>query len=194
MRVQAVTLTGRTVRVEPLAVRHAEDLRQAADPRIFAYLGVVPDEWTAGEFVEYLERTLAQPDRIPFAIVRQDTGQAVGTTSYMDIRPEHRGLEIGHTWIGRDYQGTAINPENKYLLLRHAFEELGAVRVQLKTDKRNEQSQRAIAKLGARYEGTLRKHMVLPDGYVRDTVMFSIVEEEWPAVKASLEQRLGYVP
>jgi RimJ/RimL family protein N-acetyltransferase len=118
----------------------------------------------------------------------------VGTTSYFDIRPEHRGLEIGYTWLGKAYQGTHINPENKYLLLRHAFETLGAIRVQLKTDRRNLQSQAAIAKLGAKLEGTLRKHSIMEDGYIRDAVMFSVIDLEWPEVKAGLERRLGYVP
>jgi RimJ/RimL family protein N-acetyltransferase len=127
-------------------------------------------------------------------MVRQETGQSVGVTCYMDIRPAHRGLEIGSTWIARPYQGTRVNPESKYLLLRHAFENLGAVRVQLKTDGRNRQSQAAIAKLGAQREGVLRKHLILQDGYIRDTVMFSIIAEEWPAVKAGLETRLGYAP
>lgn len=194
MRVEPVQLDGPTVRIEPLALEHAEDLRQAADPEIFAYISAFPYEWSSAGFVDYVRRAVSQPDRIAFAIVLQDTGQAVGTTSYMEIRSDHRGLEIGHTWIGRAYQGTAVNPENKYLLLRHAFEELGAVRVQLKTDGRNAQSQAAIAKLGAKCEGILRKHLILPDGYVRDTVMFSIIAEEWPEVKAALEQRLGYVP
>jgi len=112
----------------------------------------------------------------------------------MDIRPEHHGLEIGATWIGKAYQGTSVNPENKYMLLRQAFERLGAIRVQLKTDGRNLQSQAAIAKLGAKHEGVLRKHVLLPDGYERDTVMYSITDDEWPAVKAALEERLGYVP
>ncbi len=112
----------------------------------------------------------------------------------MDVRPAHRGLEIGYTWIARAYQGTRVNPECKYLLLRHAFEKLGAIRVQLKTDGRNLQSQHAIEKLGAVKEGVLRKHLILPDGYVRDTVMYSITDSEWPHVKSRLEARLGYIP
>jgi RimJ/RimL family protein N-acetyltransferase len=141
-----------------------------------------------------MRKTLAMEGRLPFAIVLRETGQPVGSTSYFDIRPAHRGLEIGYTWYAQAYQGTHINPENKYLLLRHAFETLGAVRVQLKTDKRNLRSQHAIAKLGAKLEGTLRKHTILENGYIRDTVMFSITDDEWPEVKAGLEARLGYVP
>ncbi len=115
-------------------------------------------------------------------------------TSYLDIRPQDRALEIGFTWVAKPYQATAVNPECKYLLLRHAFEEQGAVRVQLKTDLRNLQSQAAIAKLGAVREGVLRKHMVMPDGHVRDTVMYSVTNDEWPAVRRRLEERLGYAP
>ena len=108
--------------------------------------------------------------------------------------PKHRGLEIGFTWIAKPHQGTLVNPECKYLLLRHAFDDQHAMRVQLKTDLRNVQSQGAIEKLGAVREGVLRKHIIRPDGYLRDTVMYSITAEEWPAVRAKLEQRLGYVP
>ena len=108
----------------------------------------------------------------------------------MDIRPEHRSLEIGSTWIGRAYHGTKINPECKLLLLQHAFENLGCLRVQLKTDERNLQSRAAIEKLGAKFEGTLRKHMVLHDGFVRNSAMYSITDEEWPAVKERCIKRL----
>ena len=194
MDVQPVTLTGRTLRLEPLAMDHAGALRRVAVPDIFTYGVIMPNEWTEEGWLDYMRRFLAIPGRVPFAIVPLDTGQAIGTTSYFDIRPENRGLEIGYTWIGKAYQGTHVNPENKYLLLRHAFETLGAIRVQLKTDGRNLQSQRAMAKLGAKYEGTMRHQVILPDGYRRDNVMFSIIAEEWPEVKAALEARLGYVP
>jgi RimJ/RimL family protein N-acetyltransferase len=191
--VKPVTLEGRVVRVEPLRPEHAVDLFNLADDDLFKYMwtwsGASPEDLR-----ESIRQLLSLQGWCPFAIVLRETGKAIGSTSYLDIRPEHRGLEIGSTWIGRPYQGTLVNPENKYLLLRHAFEMLGAVRVQLKTDGRNLHSQRAIAKLGAKLEGTLRKHIILPDGYIRDTVMFSITDEEWPGVKAGLEERLGYVP
>lgn len=195
MNVEPVTLEGKTVRLEPLTMEHAAGLWRVADPDLFVILKGKPrGDWGWDSWRDYMERVLAMPGRIPFAIVLKETGQPVGTTSYLDIRPEHRGLEIGYTWIGKAYQGTQVNPENKYLLLRHAFETLGAIRVQLKTDARNLQSQRAMAKLGAKLEGTLRKHAILDDGYQRDTVMFSITADEWPQVKAGLEARLGYVP
>jgi RimJ/RimL family protein N-acetyltransferase len=193
MQVEPIRLDGRVVRVEPLTVGHARELWEVAEPLLFPYVW----SWNPSSLEAFrgsIEKALSLPDWCSFAIVLQETGKAIGSTSYLEIRPAHRGLEIGSTWITRSYQGTNVNPENKYLLLRHAFETLGAIRVQLKTDGRNLQSQRAIAKLGAKLEGTMRKHIVMPDGYFRDTVMYSITDDEWPRVKAGLEERLGYVP
>lgn len=127
----------------------------------------------------------------PFAIVHQPTGKAIGSTRCLDIQPENRSLEIGWTWIGTPWQRTAINTECKYLLLRHAFETLNCVRVQLKTDARNQRSQQAILRIGAKLEGTLRKHRINYDGHIRDSVYFSVIAEEWPVVKAKLEQMLA---
>ena len=194
MDVRPVHLTGQIVRLDPLDREHAPSLYHHGDPGIFAYLFVRPEPHTLTGYQRYIEETLERPSSCAFAVVLRDSGAAIGVTTYIDIRPEHRGLEIGSTWIARQHQGTRVNPEMKYLMSRHAFEELAAVRVQLKTDGRNVQSQRAIAKLGAIYEGTLRKHLILPDGYVRDTVMYSITDAEWPQVKAGLEARLGYIP
>ncbi len=123
----------------------------------------------------------------PFATVENESGRAIGSTRYFDIRPEHRGLEIGWTWLGVAHQRTAANTECKRLLLVHAFDVLGALRVQLKTDARNLRSQRAIERIGAVREGVLRAHMILPDGFVRDSVMYSITRADWPAVKSKLE-------
>lgn len=192
MQIEAVVLEGRVVRLEPLQPDHAEALWHEATPDIFAYMTTVPHDSSLAAFQAYLDNLRELPGLFPFAIVSCETGQSIGTTSYVDYRQAHRGLEIGYTWIARPYQGTLVNPENKYLLLRHAFETMGLVRVQLKCDARNQHSQRAIAKLGAQREGVLRKHIVLPDGFIRDTVMFSITDDEWPQVKAGLEQRLGY--
>jgi RimJ/RimL family protein N-acetyltransferase len=194
MKVEPVVLEGRVVRVVPLSVEHAEALFSVCERDIFKYFGYFPEPWTLEGFRTYIQKLRDTPDMQPFATTLRETGQPVGVTTYMDIRPAHYGLEIGNTWIARPHHGTAVNPECKYLLLRHAFETLGAIRVQLKTDGRNLQSQHAIAKLGARYEGTLRKFIIMPDGFLRDNVMFSIIQEEWPAVKAGLEARLGYVP
>ena len=128
------------------------------------------------------------------AIVSKESGSAIGVSAYFEVRPEHRSLEIGNTWIARQFQRTKINPEAKFLMLTHAFEELGAIRVELKTDARNRQSRRGIEKLGAKREGILRSHMIMPDGHIRDTVVYSITAAEWPNVKESLIARLGYQP
>ncbi|MGI8587752.1 MAG: GNAT family N-acetyltransferase [Chloroflexia bacterium] len=195
MEVKPVTLEGRAVRLEPLSLEHAPALHKAAAPnRLFAYSGRKPADDTLEAFEAYMQGLLDDPDWCPFVTILRETGEPIGVTCYLDLRPQHRGLEIGGTWIAEPYQGTVVNPEAKYLMLRHAFETLGAVRVQIKTDGRNLRSQRAISKLGAVHEGVLRKHMVTSDGYIRDTVMYSITDDEWPVVKAGLEARLGYVP
>ena len=142
----------------------------------------------------YLERRLAISEAVSFAMVIQATSEAVGHTSFMSIREPDRVVEIGATWIGRQFQGTAVNPEVKFLMLKHAFEDLGCVRVELVTDARNHRSQAAIAKLGATREGVLRKHKITYSGFVRNTVMFSILDDEWAKVKAGLIDRLGYDP
>lgn len=128
------------------------------------------------------------------ATIDRAKDRAVGSTRYLEIRPADRGIEIGSTWLGAESQRTAINTEAKYLLLRHAFETLGALRVQLKTDRRNEKSQKAIERLGAVREGILRKQVVTWNGYVRDSVYFSITDDEWPSVRARLEGWLRAEP
>jgi RimJ/RimL family protein N-acetyltransferase len=125
---------------------------------------------------------------LPFTVFHQESGRIAGGTRYLDIQRRNRGLEIGGTWYGVEYQRTGVNTECKYLLLRHAFETLGCHRVQLKTDLRNVRSQTAIERIGGIKEGVLRENVVMPDGYLRSTVMYSILEQEWPAVKAHLEQ------
>ena len=187
-----------TIRLEPLEARHAADLFDAADPELFRHTMQAPAEWSVDGFRRELEAVRALPSSVAFAIVLRDCGRAIGRTTYMDIRPEHRGLEIGRTWIGRAHHGTRVNPEAKYLMLRHAFETLAppAVRVQFCTNETNLHSQAAIAKLGAVREGVLRRSRILPPGpgrpepVVRDWVVFSIVDAEWPQAKARLEARL----
>ncbi len=195
MNPQPVTLCGRLVRLEPLSLAHAPSLFQALaiDPTIWRWWREVPPTEVAGmeAFLQDLLNEQAAGRVIAFAQVEVATGRPVGSTTYMNISRRDRGLEIGNTWLGKSWQRTGMNTEAKYLLLRHAFEELGAVRVQLKTDSRNVQSQTAIARLGAVREGVLRKHMLVRDGYIRDTVMFSIIEVEWPGVKTRLEQLLA---
>jgi ribosomal-protein-alanine N-acetyltransferase len=193
MNIQPITLEGRVARLEPLSAHHAAALAEAATPDIFTYM-FPPRELSTRGFEEGIARLRSLPAYSPFAIIAREHGRAIGMTSYLDIRPEHRGLEIGFTWIAQPYQGTHVNPECKYMLFRHAFDEQQAVRVQLKTDLRNLRSQRAIEKLGAVREGVLRKHMIMSDGFVRDTVLYSVTIDEWPAVRERLEARLGYVP
>jgi ribosomal-protein-alanine N-acetyltransferase len=189
----------RTIRLEPLRSAHAEDLFAIADRDLFTHTAQRPAEWSVRGFAEEFERVAAMPATVAFAMVLRETGCAVGRTTFMDIKPENRGLEIGRTWIGRAYHGARVNPEAKYLMMRHAFEALSptAIRVQITTNGTNLHSQAAIAKLGAVREGVLRKARIMPAGLdrpealVRDWVVFSIVDDEWPAVRASLEARLA---
>lgn len=192
MNIEKVTLSGHTIDLVPLSQRHAEGLCEASQhAEIWRYMPVpMPDlEGTR----EIIRTALAEQRRLvslPFAIVEKSSGRVVGCTRYMSIWHPHRQLEIGYTWLAPEVWRTNINTECKYLLLRHAFETLEAVRVQLKTDSRNFRSQTAILRLGATREGILRKHMIRSDGFIRDTVMFSIIEAEWPAVKSRLEKLL----
>lgn len=150
-----------------------------------------PPTWDEPGFRAFIAWHLAVTTTRMFAVIERASGRLVGCTCYLDVDQANRSVEIGCTFYDPAVRGTALNPEAKLMLIQHAFETLGCVRVFLKTDGRNVQSQRAIAKLGARYEGTLRRHRILPDGFIRDTVYFSIVPEEWPEVKAGLLTRLG---
>jgi RimJ/RimL family protein N-acetyltransferase len=192
---QPVVLEGRHVRLEPLTVVHAPGLVAALTPdlTVWQWLPVEPPA-TVPEMTAWIENALrmqAGGSQIAFATIALPGGAVAGSTRYLNIsRPDH-GLEIGWTWLGTPWQRTAINTEAKYLLLRHAFEDLGAARVQLKTDLRNLQSQTAIARLGAVREGVLRKYQMVRDNFIRDTVMYSITDSEWPAVKAGLEAKMA---
>jgi RimJ/RimL family protein N-acetyltransferase len=187
---ERIVLQGRYVRLEPLDERHRDDLLSAAaqDPATFRYmssdLSVGAGAWPA-----YLADALA-PDFVAWATVDAATGRAVGSTRFGDIAPEHGRVEIGWTWIAPSHQRTAVNTEAKLLQLAYAFDELGATRVALKTDGRNLRSQAAIERLGAVREGAFRRHIRMPDGFMRDTVYYSILADEWPSVKAKLEARL----
>ncbi|HYX23812.1 MAG TPA: GNAT family protein [Thermoanaerobaculia bacterium] len=191
MNVQPVRLEGPSLVLEPLTPAHASGLFPKTDPETFRHTLEWPRDESAEAFAEWHRAGLARPETLLFLIRTKPELEAVGTTGYLDIRPPHRGLEIGRTWIAKSHQGSRVNPESKYLLLRHAFEELGAVRVQFKTDVNNLHSQRAIEKLGAKCEGVLRRYQMRSNGFLRDTMMFSILAEEWPEVKAGLEGRLG---
>lgn len=191
---ELITLTGQVIRLEPLSVRHVAELTTAAqDERIWRYLpyGVLDTEAKMHDFVQMLLAQQAHGTDVPFAVIYRENGRAIGMTRYMEIRPQHRGLEIGGTWYGAAYQRTAVNTEAKFLLLQHAFETMGCLRVQFKTDSRNTRSQQAIERIGAVKEGALRQHIIMPDGYVRDTVYYSILDKEWPTVKLHLQQKLG---
>lgn len=193
MDVRPVTLAGKVVRLEPLAEAHIPGLaRVGLDEKIWKYMRYGKVE-TVEQLSQWVHELFALRDAgsdLPFAVIYLATGQAIGSTRYLDINREDRSVEIGGTWYGLDYQGTLVNTECKYLLLKHAFEVLGCVRVWFKTDSRNLRSQRAIERLGAVKEGLLRNHMILPDGFIRHSVMFSLLPEEWPGVKTRLE---GYL-
>ncbi|TRV74656.1 GNAT family N-acetyltransferase [Streptomyces sp. 130] len=185
-----VTLTGRHVRLEPLAHAHLDDLFAAGgdDDEVWRWLRPTPR--TSEALGATLSALLADPSYVPFAVVHRETGRAVGWTAYMDIDVANERLEIGWTWYGRAYWRSAVNTETKLLLLAHAFEDLGMGRVQLKTDHLNDRSRKAIARLGARQEGVHRRHRRRPDGSWRDTVYFSLLADEWPQAKARLAARL----
>ena len=194
MRVEPVVLEGTQVRLEPLSLeRHAAGLLEIGlDPELWRW--TVTKIESAAELRRYVERALqdqAEGRAVPFATVERAGGRIVGSTRFMAIAVPHRRVEIGSTWIARPWRRTAINTEAKYLMLRHAFETWGCQRVEFKADVRNERSRRAILRLGSVEEGTYRKHMVTEHGTVRDSVYYSIVDDEWPAVKARIEGLLA---
>jgi RimJ/RimL family protein N-acetyltransferase len=189
-----VVLEGQTVRLEPLSARHLPDLRAAGDedPSIFQWMSTSP--YAAGGWEAWIAEAIAGQAKglyICWATVDRASGKAIGSTRFGDIEPEHGRVEIGWTWLAASQQRTAANTEAKLLQLRYAFDELGAERVAFKTDARNVQSQRAIERLGAVPEGTLRHHIRMQDGFMRDTVYYSILRDEWPAVRERLEARLA---
>ena len=193
LNIHPLTLTGRVVRLEPLAEAHVSGLTVAgADESIWRYMryGIIRAEAQMADLVRGLLAGQAAGTDLPFTAFHQETGRIIGMTRYLHIEPENRGLEIGGTWFAVAHQRTAANTESKYLLLRHAFETLGCIRVTIKTDLRNERSQRAIARIGAVQEGVLRNHMILPDGTIRASVIYSIIDSEWPGVKALLAAKL----
>lgn len=188
MHVEPVTLTGKHVRLEPLTLDHVDGLaRVGLDPELWRWIPTPVT--TVAELRDYVATALDEQRRgisVPFAIVDRATEQTIGSTRYGSISPEHHRVEIGWTWYAATHQRTAANTECKLLLLTHAFETLGAMRVEFKTDALNAKSRAAILRLGAVEEGTFRKHMRTATERVRDTVYFSILDTEWPAVKARL--------
>jgi RimJ/RimL family protein N-acetyltransferase len=192
MVVSPVMLESVHVRLEPLAKAHLAGLIQVGlDEELWRWIAVPVR--TADEMATYLQTALNEQERgvsLPFAIVEKATGRPIGSTRYGNIDRTHHRVEIGWTWVAREWQRTAMNSEAKYLLLRHAFESLGCMRVELKTDSLNQRSREAILRIGAREEGNFRNHMITASGRIRHTVYFSIIDSEWPAVKARLESML----
>lgn len=192
---QPVTLTGRVARLVPLSEVYVPELAVAGrDESIWRYMlyGSVDTEEKMRLWVQDILSRQARGTDLAFTVIHQESGRIIGATRYLDIHPEHRGVEIGGTWYAVGYQRTAVNTECKFLLLKHAFETWGCIRVQFKTDLRNERSQRALERLGAVKEGVLRNHMILEDGVFRHSVYYSILDTEWPAVKERLAEKLGY--
>jgi N-acetyltransferase len=188
-----VSLTGRLVTVEPLAPEDVDGLDAiAGDAEMFRWIGVDLSQRPALEqWVNTALDNAAGGIELPFAVRSAATGEILGTTRFLGLQLDHLVAEIGWTWYSRAVWGGGVNAETKLLLLGHAFETVGLRRVEFKTDSRNERSRGALTKLGAQYEGTFRKHRVLPGGEVRHSAYFSIIDDEWPAVRAGLQERLG---
>ncbi len=189
-----ITLEGRFVRLEPLALeRHWNGLLAIAmDGALWRY--TTAKIRTQGDLRRYLDTALDEQERgraLPFATVHLASGRVAGCTRFGNIERAHRRVEVGWTWVGREFQRTAVNTEVKYLMFRHAFEDWGFRRVELKTSAINEKSKAAMRRLGLVEEGTMRKHMLNDDGGSRDTTYFSVVDDEWPAMKARLEAMLA---
>jgi RimJ/RimL family protein N-acetyltransferase len=193
MEISPVTLEGQHVRLEPLSVAHEEALIAAAgDGDLWnSTVTIVPTRATTAAYIEAALEAQAQGRELPFVIVRKVSGEVVGTTRFYEIVPADRRVAIGYTWLSKSAQRSAVNTESKLLLLTHAFDHWQCVRVELLTDLLNQQSRAAILRLGAKEEGTLRSHMIMPNGRIRDSVVFSIIREEWPEVKAQLAAKLG---
>lgn len=192
--VTPVTLTGKYVRLEPMTEAHIPALTEIGVGQSFWGFMLYGNMQTEADMANWVRDILSRASRgtdLPFVAVHVASGRVAGATRYLNIMPNDRGLEVGGTWYGTEFQRTAVNTECKYLLLKHAFEALGCIRVQLKTDLRNERSQKAIERIGAVKEGVLRNHMILPDGRIRHSVFYSILDTEWEGVKRKLEEMLG---
>jgi N-acetyltransferase len=192
--VKPVTLVGKHVRLEPLSESHILGLVAiGAGQDLWGYMlyGSIRTEEDMRNWVLDIMSRAAKGTDQPFVVIHLASNRVAGATRYLNIVPKDRGLEVGGTWYGLEFQRTAVNTECKYLLLEHAFETLRAIRVQIKTDLRNIRSQKAIERLGAVREGVLRNHMILPDGRYRDSVIYSILDSEWPQVKARLEKLMS---
>jgi RimJ/RimL family protein N-acetyltransferase len=193
MNISPVVIEGQHVRLEPLKHAHERPLVAASgDGELWnSDFTIVPSSRTINSYVEEALVGLERGDSLPFAIVNKATDVVVGTTRFYEIVPADRRVAIGYTWLARSAQRTPVNTETKLLLLRHAFEYWNCVRVEFITDVLNQQSRDAILRLGAKQEGILRNHLIMPSGRIRDSVFFSVIAEEWPDVKANLETKLN---
>ena len=188
--IEPVTLTGKFVRLEPMSEAHIPALAEIGVGQDFWHFMLYGDMKTEADMRNWVLDILSRKGDVPFVVIQLSSGRVAGATRYLNVMPKDRGLEIGGTWYGLDFQRTAVNTETKYLLLKHAFETLGCIRVQLKTDARNVRSQKAIERIGGVKEGVLRNHMILPDGTIRDSVYYSILDSEWEGAKVRLENIL----
>jgi len=188
--VTPITLTGKHVRIEPMTEAHIPALAEIGVGQGFWHFMLYGDMKTEADMRNWVLDILSRKQDIPFVVVHLASGRVAGATRYLNIMPNDLGLEIGGTWYGPEFQRTAVNTECKYLLLKYAFESLGAIRVQLKTDSRNVRSQKAIERIGGVKEGVLRNHMILPDGTIRHSVFYSILDSEWEGVKGRLEEMM----
>ena len=186
LQVRPVVLTGEGVRLEPMSQDHAQGLYNRG--RFDADWAYMPRSCFVdqADTRQWIDEALEDPTSLPIVILETAKNKVVASTRFLNIRPQHRSLEIGWTWLGQEWQRTAVNTEVKTLLLTHAFERLGCIRVEFKTDARNLRSQRALERLGATNEGVLRQHMIVQGGYYRDSVFFSVIDKEWPEVKERL--------
>ena len=190
MEVKPVVLQGKHVRLEPMTEAHIPGLTEIGAGQTFWDFMLYGNINTEDDMRSWVRDILSRAENgtdLPFVAIHLASGRVAGATRYLNIMPKDRGLEIGGTWYGLEFQRTSVNTECKYLLLSHAFETLGCIRVQLKTDSRNERSQKAIERIGAKKEGVLRNHMILPDGRYRHSVFYSILDTEWVYVKKNLE-------
>lgn len=194
MEIRPVTLTGTRVRMEPLNFEHHFSglLEIGLDPEIWKWtLNVCANRQELREYLEEALRQQSEGSALPFATVSVESGKALGCTRFGNIEPKHRRAEIGWTWVGKPYQRTHVNTEAKYLMLKHAFETWDCRRVELKTNVLNKKSRDAMLRIGCKEEGILRKHAISDTGASRDTVYYSIIDDEWPGVKARLERMMA---
>ena len=194
METKPVTLQGKHVRLEPMTEEHAAGLAEIGVGQPFWDFMVYGNMGTEEDMRGWVRQILAHAEKgtdLPFVVMHLASGRVAGATRYLNIMPKDHGLEVGGTWYGTEFQRTAVNTECKYLLLTHAFETLKCIRVPVKTNSLNERSQKAIERIGAKKEGVLRNHMILPNGRIRHSVYYSILDSEWSEVKKKLEEMLA---